>query len=65
MAKITRFKEYSFTESMVDDFIKSFDINEKVYDDYEPEVKEILNGERWSIIGFLHIENIELNKALI
>lgn len=43
MAKITRFKEYSFTESMVDDFIKSFDINEKVYDDYEPEVKEILN----------------------
>ena len=29
------------------------------------EVKEILNGERWSIIGFLHIENIELNKTLI
>ena len=26
------------------------------------EVKEILNGERWSIIGFLHIENIEINK---
>lgn len=29
------------------------------------EVKEILNGERWSIIGFLHIENIEINKNLI
>jgi hypothetical protein len=29
------------------------------------EVKEILNGERWSIIGFLHIENIEINKILI
>jgi hypothetical protein len=29
------------------------------------EVKEILSGERWSVIGFLHIENIELNKALI
>ena len=29
------------------------------------EVKEILNGERWSIIGFLHIENIEINKTLI
>ena len=31
------------------------------------EVKEILKGERWSIIGFLHIENIEFesNKTLI
>ena len=30
------------------------------------EVKEILNGERWSIIGFLHIENLEsLKKSLI
>ncbi len=42
MAKITRFKDYSFTESMVDDFISSFGVNEKVYDDYNPEVKEIL-----------------------
>ena len=42
MANITRFKEYSFTESMVDDFIKSFDINEKVYADYDPDVEEIL-----------------------
>ena len=42
MAKITRFKYYSFTESMVDDFINSFGVNEKVYDDYDPEVKEIL-----------------------
>ncbi len=29
------------------------------------EVKEITNGERWSIICFLHIENIEINKNLI
>ena len=30
------------------------------------EVKEILKGERWSIIGFLHFENIELtNRSLI
>jgi hypothetical protein len=30
------------------------------------EVKEILKGERWSIIGFLHLENIELtNRNLI
>lgn len=43
MAKITRFKEYSFTESMIDDFIISFGLNEKVYDDYDPEVKEILS----------------------
>ena len=43
MTNITRFKEYSFTESMVDDFIISFGLNEKVYDDYDPEVKEILN----------------------
>lgn len=26
------------------------------------EVKEILNGERWSIIGFLHIDNLESPK---
>ena len=43
MAKITRFKEYSFTESMIDDFIISFGLNEKAYDDYDPEVKEILS----------------------
>lgn len=42
MAKITRFKDYSFTESLVDDFINSFGVNEKVYDDYDLEVKEIL-----------------------
>jgi hypothetical protein len=29
------------------------------------EVKKIIKGERWSIIGFLHFENIELNKTLI
>lgn len=31
------------------------------------EVKEILNGERWSIIGFLHIDNLNLfqKKSLI
>jgi hypothetical protein len=30
------------------------------------EVKQITNGERWSIIGFLHMENIEFpNKTLI
>lgn len=28
MAKITKFNEYSFTESMVDDFINSFGVNE-------------------------------------
>lgn len=38
MAKITKFQEYSFTESMVDDFINSFDVNEN----YEPEVDKIL-----------------------
>ena len=26
------------------------------------EVKEILKGERWSIIGFLHIDNLESSK---
>lgn len=26
------------------------------------EVKEILNGERWSIIGFLHINNLDFSK---
>ena len=26
------------------------------------EVKEILNGERWSIIGFLHIDNLDFPK---
>jgi hypothetical protein len=26
------------------------------------EVKEILNGERWSIIGFLHIKNLDFPK---
>ena len=30
------------------------------------EVKKILNGERWSIIGFLHAENVEFtNRSLI
>jgi hypothetical protein len=29
------------------------------------EVKKIIKGERWSIIGFLHFENIEFNKTLI
>jgi hypothetical protein len=38
MAKITRFKEYSFTESMVDDFIKTF-VNENSND---PQIEEIL-----------------------
>ena len=27
------------------------------------EVKEILNGERWSIIGFLHIDNLDFPKT--
>ena len=26
------------------------------------EVKEILEGERWSIIGFLHIDNLDFPK---
>ncbi len=26
------------------------------------EVKEILKGERWSIIGFLHIDNLDYPK---
>ena len=26
------------------------------------EVNEILQGERWSIISFLHIENLEIKK---
>jgi hypothetical protein len=29
------------------------------------EVKEILKGERWSIIGFLHIDNLDLSKKSI
>jgi hypothetical protein len=29
------------------------------------EVKEILNGERWSIIGFLHIDNLDFPKKSI
>jgi hypothetical protein len=38
--KIQRFGEYSFTESMVDDFINSFDIKES--NQHEPQVEEIL-----------------------
>jgi predicted 2-oxoglutarate/Fe(II)-dependent dioxygenase YbiX len=26
------------------------------------EVKKIIKGERWSIIGFLHIDNLDLQK---
>ena len=29
------------------------------------EVKEILNGERWSIIGFLHIDNLDFPKKYL
>ena len=29
------------------------------------EVKKIESGERWSIIAFLHIENLELKKGLL
>ena len=29
------------------------------------EVKEILEGERWSIISFLHINNLDLKKGLL
>jgi predicted 2-oxoglutarate/Fe(II)-dependent dioxygenase YbiX len=29
------------------------------------EVKEITNGERWSIICFLHIDNLEIKKSFI
>jgi hypothetical protein len=29
------------------------------------EVKEILKGERWSIIGFLHIDNLDFSKKSI
>jgi predicted 2-oxoglutarate/Fe(II)-dependent dioxygenase YbiX len=29
------------------------------------EVKEILEGERWSIISFLHIDNLDLKKRLL
>lgn len=29
------------------------------------EVKEIINGERWSIISFLHVENLDLKKQLL
>jgi predicted 2-oxoglutarate/Fe(II)-dependent dioxygenase YbiX len=29
------------------------------------EVKEILEGERWSIISFLHIDNLDLKKGLL
>lgn len=35
MNRVTRFNDYSFTESMVDDFIKSFGINESSDDDSE------------------------------
>ena len=35
MNKITRFNDYSFTESMVDDFINSFDLNESNNDESE------------------------------
>ena len=46
MAKITRFKEYSFTESIVDDFINHFYLSERaeggVEPDYSPEVDEII-----------------------
>lgn len=41
MAKITRFKEYSLSESMVDDFI--IGLKENAGDEYEPEVQEIIN----------------------
>lgn len=29
------------------------------------EVKEITNGERWSIIAFLHIDNLDLKRGLL
>lgn len=29
------------------------------------EVKEITKGERWSIIAFLHLDNLELKKGLL
>lgn len=35
MNRVTRFNDYSFTESMIDDFIKSFGINESSDDDSE------------------------------
>lgn len=42
MTKITRFKEYSFTESMVDDFISYFSLNEGDDITNIPEIEEIL-----------------------
>jgi hypothetical protein len=44
MAKISKFNEYSFTESMIDDFIKSFGINEKSGGvEKESEIEEIVS----------------------
>ena len=42
MERITRFRKYSFTESMVDDFINSFGLNES-NDDESEVIQEILN----------------------
>jgi len=42
MTKITRFKEYSFRESMVDDFISYFSLNEGDDITNIPEIEEIL-----------------------
>jgi hypothetical protein len=35
MNRVTRFNDYSFTESMVDDFINSFGLNESNDDESE------------------------------
>ena len=42
MAKISKFEQFSFTESMIDDFINSFGINESSDDDSEV-IQDILN----------------------
>jgi hypothetical protein len=42
MAKITRFSEYSFTESMVDDFINHFSIGESKEDEQSEHIDYIL-----------------------
>lgn len=42
MAKITRFNEYSFTESMIDDFINHFLVSESKEDESEEQIDYIM-----------------------
>lgn len=44
MAKITRFNEYSFTESMIDDFINHFLVSESKEDDEAEQIDYILKN---------------------